>query len=408
MIQRIHAIAIGLLLFSCASAPKKIETGPNADLLRAAAAGNSTLVEQAIMAGGDAQVRDERGRTPLMLAASAGNLETLKILLQPKATVAAKKSRREGVAIIHYLNNTGSKNNTWIGASLPDAIEGLMAENFDFKRSPADKTQKLANEAIGRATQYSAQLFKQIAEKTKAAVVISGSYALSGDGKHAVITTQVFDPAAAQIIIENETTATLDTNIFDALNQVAAQIVARLKEFATAEFAVRAKNSEQALISDVNARDRGDLTALVLAAEAKNAAAVDYLVKSGADYATDLIEAINFGNEQTALALAAAAPDSNFRIAGGKTALMQSAFKGRVSVVNVLLKHGAKKDLQDLYGFTALFYAAQEGHTTIVRDLLSAGVNPQVRTWDGFTALEAARRKGYAEIVEMLGKAGAK
>ncbi|MBS0619831.1 MAG: ankyrin repeat domain-containing protein, partial [Spirochaetes bacterium] len=135
MIQRIHAIAIGLLLFSCASAPKKIETGPNADLLRAAAAGNSTLVEQAIMAGGDAQVRDERGRTPLMLAASAGNLETLKILLQPKATVAAKKSRREGVAIIHYLNNTGSKNNTWIGASLPDAIEGLMAENFDFKRS---------------------------------------------------------------------------------------------------------------------------------------------------------------------------------------------------------------------------------------------------------------------------------
>lgn len=397
-----------VLLYSCTTAQKKVESGPNADLLRGAKIGSAQVVEQAILAGGDPQTRDERGRTPLHLACASGNLDTVKLLLQAKALVAVKKSRREGVAILNYLNNTGSKNYAWIGVSLPDAIQGLMAENFDFKRNQPEQTQKAADKIIGRNTEYSTDVFSQIGDKTKSAVIISGSYALDADPKNAVITTQVYNPVDGQMLGQSQITAPLDTNIFEALNQVAAEIVTKLKEYTSSEFAVRLKNSEQVLISDVNGRDKSDLTPLAVAGASGNGPIVDLLIKSGADYQTDLVEAINFGNEQTAVSIAAAAPDVSFRFAGGKTPLIQAAFKGRVQSVRSLLLRGAKKDMQDIFGFTALLYAAQEGHSIVVRDLLSAGANATLRTWDGFSALEAARRKGNTEIVEMLGKAGAK
>ncbi|MBX3720343.1 MAG: ankyrin repeat domain-containing protein [Turneriella sp.] len=395
-------------LFACSSTQKIDETGPTADLKKAALAGNATLIEQAILAGGDPLARDERRRIPLHLAVTSGNADAVKALLQPKAVLAAKKSRREGVAILNYLNNTGSKNYGWIGASLPDAIQGSMAESFEFKRSAEKQTQKTADKVIGKKTEYTPELLEQLGEKTQAAVIISGSYTSVPGGKQAIITTQVYTPADKKLIVESQITASLDVNIFDALNQVAAEIVTRIKEYTSAEFAIRLKNSELALISDVNARDRGDLTPLAMAAAAGNTAVVEMLIKAGADYQADIMDAINFGNDAAAVSIIQAAPDINFRIAGGKTPLIQAAFKARSQPLKALLARKANSGLQDLYGFTAQLYAAQEGHAEILADLIAAGANVNIKTWDGFTAIEAARRKGRTDIVEMLGKAGAK
>lgn len=375
--------SVVVLAAACAGGQKKQDTGPSAILKRSAAAGDAAGIERALVAGGDPGVRDERGRIPLHLAVMSGNLEAVKQLLLPKATVAAKKTRREGVAILAYDNKTNSKNYAWIGASLPDAIQGSMSETFEFKRLESS-------------------------QKGQAAVIIAGNYTLEPDGKKVRIATRVTTPADGQILIENEILAPLDTNIFDALHQVAQEIVNRLKEYTTAEFAIRLKNSEQAIISEVNARDRGDLTPLAMAAAQGSQPMVDLLIKAGADYQADLVEAINFGNDDAGAVIAAAAPDVNYRIAGGKTPLIQASFKGRLPIVNALLARKANGNLQDLYGFTALIYAAQEGHDEVLRELLRAQVNVNIRAWDDFSALEAAKRKGRAHIVEMLGKAGAK
>lgn len=385
-----------------------VETGPDADLRKAALVGDKSGIEKALFAGADPLKKDSQGRTALHLAVLSKNFEAVKALLEPKADFVAKKSQRDGVAILNFLNNTGSKNNAWIGASLPDAIQGLMAENFDFKRPKPEATQKTALRSIGNATEYSEQLFKTLGAKTVVAVIISGSYTLTPDGKSTVIKTQVFATVENKLLFENEIHAPLDSNIFEALNQVAREIVVRLKEYASASFAIRVKNSEQPLISDVNARDRNGITPLALAGENNLKEIVDLLIKSGADYPTDIIEAINFSQDSVAVSLVQSAPDVNFRIAGGKTPLMQASFKGRVQVVAALLAKKANANLQDLYGFTALMYAAQEGHSEIVKEILTAKANVNIKTWDGFSALEAARRKGNSKIVEMLGKAGAK
>ncbi len=397
-----------LFILSCSSTQKIAETGPTADLKKAATAGDAAGIEQAVLAGGDPLAKDERGRTPLHLAAASGNADAVKALLQPKAVLAAKKSSREGVAILNYLNNTGSKNYGWIGASLPDAIQGLMAENFEFKRKAEKQTQKAADSVIGKKTEYTPELLTQLGEKTQAAVIISGSYTSLPGGKQAVITTQVFTPADKKLIVESQITASLDVNIFDALNQVAAEIVSRIKDYTSAEFAIRLKNSEMALISDVNARDRGDITPLAIAAAAGHTALAEILIKAGADYQADIMDAINFANDTTAVAIIQVAPDVNFRIGGGKTPLIQAAFKARALPLKALIARKANSALQDLYGFTAQLYAAQEGHSEILADLIAAGANVNIKTWDGFTAIEAARRKGRNDIVEMLGKAGAK
>lgn len=375
--------AILTLLMACSSAQKVTETGPNADLMRAAAEGNPSAIEAAIVAGANTKQRDAQGRTALHLAVISRNADAIKPLLLPNSVVAEKKARREGVVILPFVNSTGSKNYAWIGPSLPDAIQGLMAENFDFKR-------------------------KADAEKAKAAVVIEGSYVLEPGGKQALISTTVRTTIDNEILVESRVSAPLDTNIFDALGKVAQEIVNGLKQYTSQEFAIRLKNSEQILISDVNARDRGDLTALSLAGEAKDGAIAEMLIKAGADCGADLIEAINFGNDGAAEVIARYCPDVNYRIAGGKTPLIQAAFKGRNGVTRVLLSRKASPNLQDLSGFTAMNYAAQEGHTEVVRLLLQAQANANIKSWDGLSPLEAARRKNRVEIVEMLGRTGAK
>lgn len=406
---RILAILLHfVVLAGCKSAQKVQETGHNADLVRGAVAGNAALVEQAILAGADPLISDERGRTPLHLASLSGSLEAVKLLLQPKSVVAERRARREGVAILNYLNNTGSANYAWVGVSLPDAIQGIMAENFDFRRLPPEASQKQADRLTGKRSEYSPALLSQIGARTSAAVIITGSYSLDTGNRQVKIHTIVYTPTDQRILTESDVAAPLDAKLFEALSQVGAEIVTRLKEYTSVEFAIRPKNAEQLLISDVSARDKSGLTALSLAASRGDEAIVAELIKAGADYQADLIDAINFGDERAAVSIILKAPDVDFRISGGRTPLIQAAFKGRLSAVRALLARKAKPDLRDLTGFSAQLYAAQEGHAEILRDLIAAGANVNLRTWDGFSSIEAARRKGRAEIVEMLGKAGAK
>ncbi|MCX7632216.1 MAG: ankyrin repeat domain-containing protein [Turneriella sp.] len=401
-------LPIVFLLWQCRTTQKVEETGPNADLLRAAAAGDAEAAERAILAGADALVTDQKGRTPLHLAVLSGSAATVKLLLQPKSKLSERRARREGVAILNFINRTGSANYAWVGASLPDAIQGVMAENFEFKRLPEKQTQQIADKTIGRKTELTPELLAELGKRTQAMVIIIGDYELQVDKKQVNIRTLVFTPADGKILTQITVPGYLDARLFESLSAVGSQIGENLRQYTAPDFAIRLKNSEQLLISDINARDRSGLTPLYHAAIQKNSELINILIKAGADFRTDLIEAINFGDDAVAAELIQHAPEIDFRIAGARTPLIQAAYKGRPLAVAALLARKANYALTDVAGFTALMYAAQEGHRQIVADLLQAGANPNAKTWDNFSALEAARRKNRTEIVEMLAKAGAK
>lgn len=90
--------------------------------------------------------------------------------------------------------------------------------------------------------------------------------------------------------------------------------------------------------------------------------------------------------------------------------LVESAAKGKLSVVESLLKRGIDPDVRDLGGSetTALFVAAANGHDNVVKALLEAGANANAAAdKSDITALMLAALRGNADVVLTLLKAGA-
>ena len=84
-----------------------------------------------------------------------------------------------------------------------------------------------------------------------------------------------------------------------------------------------------------------------------------------------------------------------------------AAYCGRTSVVDALLKGGAKPDLQNKNGYTAPMDTAFKGHASIVNALLKAGARTDLKAKDGKTAPDvevAAKRtsEGAAGLTEFM------
>ncbi|MEM4367204.1 MAG: ankyrin repeat domain-containing protein [Candidatus Anstonellales archaeon] len=125
-------------------------------------------------------------------------------------------------------------------------------------------------------------------------------------------------------------------------------------------------------------------TALMWAAERGHEGVVEMLIKAGAK--VDL-------------------QDNN-----GKTALMRAANGNQKRVLKLLIEAGANLDLQDNDGRTALMWATlyDGGHKGVVEMLIEAGANLDLQNNNGETALMYAAVNGAEEILELLIKAGAK
>jgi ankyrin repeat protein len=88
-------------------------------------------------------------------------------------------------------------------------------------------------------------------------------------------------------------------------------------------------------------------------------------------------------------------------------ALIESAFKGQLAEVQVLVKKGASTEATDSKNRTALIWAAANGHTSVVEFLHSKGADINAKDSDGQTALMYAARKSSTPTVEFLLKNGA-
>ena len=110
----------------------------------------------------------------------------------------------------------------------------------------------------------------------------------------------------------------------------------------------------------------------------------------------------------TVIVLVDAKADPNQRNAYGRTALMFASRYGQVRIVERLLAAGADPNIvpTDASGINALAAAAIEGHVAVIRLLLDKGADPSIRTRSGQTALDLARANGRAEAARVLEAAG--
>jgi uncharacterized protein len=172
--------------------------------------------------------------------------------------------------------------------------------------------------------------------------------------------------------------------------------------------------------ADIRERDRRGRTALLAATHADAVEAARVLIAAGADVnAKDDIDdspylyaAAEGRLAILKLTLAAGADLASTNRYGG-TGLIPAAHHGHVEVVRTLLATRIAVDHVNRLGWTALLEAVILGdggprHAEIVRLLLQGGANPSLPDRDGRTPLAHARAAGQATVVKALEAAGAR
>jgi hypothetical protein len=88
----------------------------------------------------------------------------------------------------------------------------------------------------------------------------------------------------------------------------------------------------------------------------------------------------------------------------GVTPLHLAAHRGRLSVVELLLRESAPINAlaEASFGYTPLYMAADMGHTRVVHLLLAANASTELRAHHGGTALHAAVVGGHVSVVKAL------
>jgi ankyrin repeat protein len=131
----------------------------------------------------------------------------------------------------------------------------------------------------------------------------------------------------------------------------------------------------------LDAKTHAGYTALILAAYDEQPAALDYLLRAGADPCLG---------------------DKN-----GNTALMGTLYKGELPIARRLLKTRCPIDQTNNAGETALSFAALFGRLEILPELVALGADPNHVDARGDTPLAIARTQGNAEAAAALRKVGA-
>jgi hypothetical protein len=141
-------------------------------------------------------------------------------------------SSKAKISIIHFVDNTGSKNFTWLKESLADAIDKAMDRTFIYERPNIKKNQKLAERLIPNSQDfYSKQNLSNYCQKAKVDYLIYGSYVLDKSSDEIKIYSGVFSLEEGDIISYIESKIPPDSKMFQKVDNVANTFVESIKEF---------------------------------------------------------------------------------------------------------------------------------------------------------------------------------
>ncbi len=120
-------------------------------------------------------------------------------------------------------------------------------------------------------------------------------------------------------------------------------------------------------------------------------------------------QAARRGDVETLRRQFAAGADIDARDRHDQTALMIAAREGNAGVVRFLVEQGVALNHSAKYRLSALMLAVIHGHIDIVRTLVEAGANLAIRGsgapgFSGKTALDLATAQGRFDIAEVLRK----
>jgi ankyrin repeat protein len=153
---------------------------------------------------------------------------------------------------------------------------------------------------------------------------------------------------------------------------------------------------------------RAKRTELVRACRKSSAAAVEALIRSGADveqddgHSTPLTMACLFGHEKIVRILLDAGAKKDRAGPDGETPIGYAVSCCHPNAVDALIRAGANVNAVDVYGRFPLIGACGSGSREIVSALLRAGADVSATTPGGESSLEHAHVRGYPEVERVI------
>ena len=132
----------------------------------------------------------------------------------------------------------------------------------------------------------------------------------------------------------------------------------------------------------------------------------DPMTLIGTSRTTPLLGAFKFGDTEVARTLFELGTPLEFADGNGITMLGRSALNNEVAMAKTLIERGANVNVVDKLGMTPLLWAASMdfGDPSMIELLLKSGAKADARNKDGLTALDLARKYGHAEVIPALAR----
>ena len=396
--------------------------------------GNAAMIEEVLKAGADPNVPVlSHGETALMLAARTGDVEAIRLLLDYGADAEAKDALRGTTALM------------WAAAQEhPAAVEALIEYGADVsaRSSPATLgrtaylaptvVQRTATAGVGAAARGGAARDRGAAGGGRAGRGADGAPAANQDFDNQdffaprqntngggltplVLAARQGDLESTRILLD----AGADVNQVTQYGWTPLLTAVHNRYYQVASFLLDKG-------ADANIANKGGWTPLYLATDNRNIESGDYPVrKPDMDHLDFIRKLLDHAANVNARAKDSTETRTIFTMQwlyeDGATPFLRAAQSADVTLMRLLLAHGADPKIPTTNNVTALAVAAgigwvegvtyewsEKDNLEAVNMCLDLGIDVNARDGDGRTALHGAAHKGRTAVVQLLVDHGAK
>jgi ankyrin repeat protein len=405
--------------------------------------GSAPMIEKLLKNGADANDRGPQGETPLMLVARTGNLDAIRLLLEHHADVNAKDKLRGTTALMWATEQVH-----------PEAVKLLVEHGATVSVATNIDTRNSRNNLANTVTQRLRSSFGALGKRgpgfdgtpppPDGAAAAKNAPATQPNGEDEVVsffrrpakkdggglTPLVYAARencveCAKILVE----AGADVNQRTFYGWTPLLVATQNRHYKLAEYFLEHG-------ANPNTPNNGGWSPLYLATDNRNIEGGDYPVRAPDMDHLDFIKLLiaKGANVNARVCGVESKPDkctgdstetrTNFTMQwlfeDGATPFLRAAQSGDVTLMKLLLEHGADPKIFTAHNVTPLAVAAGigwvEGVTyewspeeslEAVKMCLDLGLDPKTADDEGRTALHGAAHKGRLEVIQLLVDHGA-
>ncbi|MFH1374016.1 MAG: ankyrin repeat domain-containing protein [bacterium] len=387
-------------------------------LLTAASEGQLELVELLLDRGADIMVTNNRGSTALHLAAYFGHEPLVSFFLKQDININVRSS--SGFTPLMYAGYRGHTEAVRVlldaGADLNDSDSswGGTVIHWTCSRGNAETMALLLAHGVDLNQPCVRDSAAPISWATYASNIATLQFLLDNGVSANGVAAEGWTPL-------HNSARRGDTAAVRLLLARGAQVGATDDQGRSALF-VAVENGEEAVSrmlvaagADPNNATSNGFSCLMMAALGGHFDVAKHLIAKGADVnalnengVTPLHFVINGGNREVARLFIENGADVNATDTRGNTPLRSAVIRGEDEIARLLLQNSARPDLEDQdYGRTALHWAAIKGNAAAAELLLAGSASVNAVDDAGYTSLYYAGKYGHLEVARLLSNRGA-